>query len=178
MIFMVPKDVNIVDYDWQQIVLPYEELLEDLISAIKVNVQVEEKMYMRGNGYIYKVFKRGCLVQCDGGEKIFIPHRNYKGWCNTEGTRVQTNMDLKEKDFKNRDCYLDSMECVSFDELKYRMFVSLEEGDMPYAATCVWAIYDCAADEYKEKMRECIHEVRNLYRKYRKMNQKGSLNAA
>ena len=66
MIFMVPKDVNIVDYDWQQIVLPYEELLEDLISAIKVNVQVEEKMYMRGNGYIYKVFKRGCLVQCDG----------------------------------------------------------------------------------------------------------------
>ena len=77
-------------------------------------------------------------------------------------------MDLIGKDHKKRDCYLDSMECANYDELKYRMFISIESGNMCYAATCAWAIYNNAPEMLRERMRDCIHQLRDMYREYRK----------
>ena len=172
------KENLIVTSSWSDILLPYEDQLEDIICDIFNLYQKEGLDTMFSNGTIKKCTKYGYVILCDNKTEIFLPKENYKGWQDSIGTNVLTNMELTYENRNGRITYLDSMECVSYDELKYRMFVSLEEEDMVYAATCAWAIYDNAPVELRNQMKECIHQLRNLHRKYKKGDLKKDLIAA
>lgn len=173
----IKENLNTAPF-WSDILLPYEDQLEDIICDIFKFYQKEGMNTMLSNGTIKKCTKYGYVILCDNNKEIFLLKENYKGWKASIGTSVLTNMELTYENKNGRVTYLDSMECVSYDELKYRMFVSLEEEDMIYAATCAWAIYDKAPIELRNQMRECIHQLRNLHRKYNKGELKEELIAA
>ena len=172
------KENLIATSSWLDLLLPYEDQLEDITNDIFKFYQKEGCNTMSSNGIIKKCTKHGYVILCDNNTEIFLLKDNYKGWQDSIGTSVLTNMGLTYENKNGRVTYLDSMECVSYDELKYRMFVSLEEEDMVYAATCAWAIYDKAPVELRNQMRECIHLLRNLHRKYNKGELKEELIAA
>ena len=54
---MGTKNLNEFDINWQQMVLPYEEQLEDILVAILNAFEVDKKSCMTGNGHICKHVK-------------------------------------------------------------------------------------------------------------------------
>lgn len=157
---------NIGQDSWNSIVLDYEDRLEDMVSAIAdYRATKGESASMKGNAVILKEVSGGCVILSDDGDKMYLPYNNYKGRNHSSGTRIQYGKTMKRG---GKTICLDAMECVDFSELKYRLFTSIEDGDMVIAATSAWAIYDGAPTELREQMKACVHSMRNKFKEQRK----------
>lgn len=158
--------INLGQDSWDSFVLDYEDRLEDMVCAIaEFKAMKGESESMKGNGVILKEVASGCIILSDDGDKMFLPYNNYKGRKHNSGTRIQYGKTMKRG---GKTICLDAMECVDFSELKYRLFTSIEDGDMVIAATSAWAIYDGAPTELREQMKACVHSMRNKFKEQRK----------
>lgn len=155
---------KLAEANWTDIALPFEEELEDCVMDIFRECKISGDEVLEGNAIIHKKVKKGYVILTDSRDTLFLPKISYKGKEDEIGTRIRYGKVITTK--KGTLC-VDAMECVSFRELKYRMFTSIEEGKMVLAATAAWGIYQNAPEPFQSKMKECMHSLRNVHRRHR-----------
>lgn len=150
--------------NWTDIAFPFEEELEDCVMDIFRECKISGNEVLEGNAIIHKKVKKGYIILTDSGDTMFLPKMNYKGKCNNRGTRIRYG---KVTTKGSHSICVDAMECVSFQELKYRMFTTIEDCNMTIAATSAWGIYQGAPEPLHSRMKECMHSLRNAYKSHR-----------
>ena len=149
---------------------PYEAiaLVEDELDDLVCNIFKESKedldKAMEGNAMILYKKNGGIVILTDEGEKVFMYDYAYKGSSKEKGTRIQCGKFKMTK--RGRIC-IDAQECLSLNELKYKMFMYIDEQDMIKASSAAWAIYKDASPENRDRMKFCIHSLRNYMKRTR-----------
>ena len=161
--------------NWITIALPYEEKLEDCVSSIVEQCGLTGDEVMPGNGILHKYARNGYVVLSDSGKTMFLPVNCYKGVCDDLGTRV--SIGKTRTNIEGTIC-LDAMECVSVNELKYRLFSSIEDSNMVMAATAAWGIYNNAPDILRKRMQSLIHSLRDEFKRFRRAEEQGKVTFA
>lgn len=147
---------------------PYEAiaLVEDELDDIVCNIFKESKVdldkAMEGNAKILYAKNGGIVILTDEGEKLFMYEYAYKGSNKEKGTRIQCG---KYRMTKRGRIYIDAQECLSLNELKYKMFMYIDEQNMIKASSAAWAINKDASLENRDKMKFCIHSLRNYMKR-------------
>lgn len=152
--------------EWMDIALPFEEELEDCVVSIYKERNISGDEVMEGNASIvgYARGGHGYVIKTDEGDRMFLPSISYKGCSDEIGTRIRIGKIMRKE---GKSTCLDAMECVDFNELKYRMFSNIEDGRMTLAATSAWAIYEGASESLRTRMRNAVHSLRDAFKAYR-----------
>lgn len=149
--------------DLNESIAHMEEELDDILDSIFRESEVDPNTVMAGDAKILHSIKGGFIIQMDNGKKLFMFKNAYKGSSVEKGTRIQCGRFLENK--KGCVC-IDAQECLSMNELKYQLFSFIDNHEMAKAASAAWALYKDASDINKEKMKICIHMLRNYIRKF------------
>ena len=138
-----------------------EDELDEIVARIYNKGNLETKQVMAGNATLIKRIKSGYLAETDDKERFFIPFNSYKGESEEPGTRL---ICAKIKERKGRKTSWDAMECINYEELRYRLFSYIEDHDMVRASSVAWAIYKDATEDDRKAMKLCIHTLRDYLR--------------
>lgn len=140
-----------------------EDELDDILEQIFEEYDGDLDFVMEGNAQILHATKHGYVILTDEGQQMFLHETGYKGTSVESGTRILCGKYILNKS-GNLSCN-DAQECLSMNDLKYLMFSSIEEWDMVTAASAAWAIYRNASPMNQEKMKFCIHKLRNYVKR-------------
>lgn len=147
------------------VIASIEDELDDIVEQIFKEYDGDMDLAMEGNAQILHTTKRGYMIMTDEGELMSLPEKSYKGSSTERGTRILCGKyDLAKS---GRLICIDAQECLNMNELKYSMFSSIEDWDMVTAASAAWAIYRNASPLNQEKMKYCIHKLRNYIKRAR-----------
>lgn len=142
-----------------------EDELDDIVEQIFNEYDGGLNVAMEGNAQILHATKHGYMILTDEGEQMFLSDTGYKGSSVESGTRILCGRYIQNK--AGRLSCNDAQECLSMNDLKYLMFSSIEDWDMVTAASAAWAIYRNASPLNQEKMKYCIHKLRNYIKRVR-----------
>lgn len=142
-----------------------EDELDDIVEQIFNEYDGGLNVAMEGNAQILHATKYGYMIKTDEGELMALPEKSYKGSSTERGTRVLCGRFYQNK--LGKQTCIDAQECLSMNDLKYLMFSSIEDWDMVTAASAAWAIYRNASPLNQEKMKYCIHKLRNYIKRAR-----------
>lgn len=159
------KDIFANEEPYEAIALVEDELDDIVCNIFKESTEDLDKA-MEGNATILYKKNGGIVILTDEGEKLFMYDYAYKGSNKEKGTRIQCGKFKMTK--RGRIC-IDAQECLSMNELKYKMFMCIDEQDMIKASSAAWAIYKNASTENRDKMKYCIHSLRN-YMKHTRLD--------
>lgn len=135
-----------------------EDELEDILEQLFDELSTPKDTPIPGNAQILHSAKGGYIIQTDEGQQYFMHKTAYKG----ENTQLGTKIICGKFRTANRgEVCVDAQECISLNELRYSLFSYIEDGDIVKAASAAWAIYKDASPLNQEKMKFCIHALRN-----------------